>query len=177
MNCDAVGEAYFSASGATCERCDDVFGVSEAFPSGTLPLDDRSGCAACPANTIGAEGQCVSLCAFLSCANTTMSPQNSGETTVALDGMETLCTDAQGWAGEKAGRTVSAVIAALYDASEPLSAPVPRVYDATTPNGIQCAVDGDVPCKSAKASAKQVRASERQFGWWLRTSPSAHRGG
>jgi len=72
-----------------------------------------------------------------------MAPDNPGETVATLGGMDALCAGADEWAAEQAGRSVSAVLAGLYDPSEMLQPTFPRVYDAVTHNAIQCSSGGE----------------------------------
>ena len=90
-------------------------------------------------------GECRSPCAVLSCENATVTPNVQGESTSILESIGTLCSSAVEWATERSGRTVSAVIAQLYDQSGPLVDASPRVYDDATPNAIQCST-GDSEC-------------------------------
>eukprot|EP01046_Picozoa_sp_COSAG06_P040425 COSAG06_NODE_4893_length_3877_cov_5.358391_2_plen_530_part_00 len=161
VDCQSIGSAYFSLNGATCERCDDAFGISQATPAGTRPNEDRTGCTDCPAGTIGIDGQCRSPCSVLSCTNSTMTPDNPGETTATLDGMGVLCPGAGDWVAEQAGRSVSAVIAGVYDPSENLHDAVPRVYDDAIPNAVQCSAGGGECPMRVGEGASNTAADER----------------
>ena len=94
-----------------------------------------------------------------------MAPDTSNGTTAALGDLGVLCTSAEGWAAEQAGRSVSAVIAALYNSSESLIDPNPRVYDDVTPNVVQCSAGGGECPMLVGPGASKTGAGERTAIW------------